>query len=82
MKTKKSKCRVCEKPMKLFHKQHNFGKSYPEYKNPKASSYGKRLSFSRWDSEDGILFNTNKFSGVWFCNSCWKQIISKVKFED
>lgn len=82
MKTKKGKCRVCEKELELFYKQHNFGKSYPEYKNPKSNSYGKKLTLGYWDSNDGTLFNINQFSGVWFCNSCWKQIISKVKFED
>ncbi len=77
MKIRKAKCRVCEKELETFYKHHMISKSYPEYKNPMALKYKKKNSWTYWDSKDGVLFHTS-----WFCNSCWKKIISKVNFKD
>lgn len=32
------------------------------------------------ESDDGVLFKENmEGRGFWFCNSCWKEIIQKIK---
>lgn len=66
-------CIICKKKLLTYTKTH----SVPH------SSGIKNRSFTYSDSSHGVLFIDNKKEpGVWFCNSCWKQIISKVKFQD
>ena len=77
MSTNKLKCRIREKVLETIYKHHKIIKSYTEYKNPMDLKYKKKNSWTYWDSKDGFLFHTN-----WFCNSCWKEIISKVNFKD
>lgn len=82
MKTRIMKCTICEKKLLVCTKQHLASPYSPEYRNPKSPTYGKsKRTFIYSDSKDGILFERNK-NFHWFCNSCWKEIISKVKFDN
>ncbi len=69
MKKRKKKCILCGKEIN----------TYKEYflkgikKRPSGGS-----SYAVF-SEEGVLFNTNKRCGVWFCNSCWGEILKYKK---
>lgn len=75
-KTRIKKCKVCCSKIKVTRKQHSGMFVEPHLrKNPRTFSYD--------ESKDGVCFTPKKNSlGIWFCNSCWDQIISKVKTQD
>jgi len=66
------KCTVCKKELEVYTEIHS-SKIYE-------SSNRVRRTFQDSDSDEGVLFFENRKSqGVWFCNSCWDKIITKVK---
>lgn len=73
MKKIKRECRVCEKEIEIVRTATCTIKGN--------SGDGKKTSES--DSQDGIFFRQSSTSktGVWFCNSCWKEITKKVKWK-
>ena len=78
MKEKIVKCKICEKDLKVYFKQHLSNPYSPEYRNPKSLTYGKtKRTFQYWDSSEGVLFENRN----WFCNNCWKEIITPIKLK-
>lgn len=59
------KCKICKKRIKIFRK-----------------ALGSK--FSLWDSDEGVMYRDNleipsSGSAVWFCNECWRLILSNGK---